>query len=101
MRASTAGGRTPTLRAAGTMTVTRATRAAPPQTARVTVLFADLRGSTALAERLAPAQIVPLLEEFFHVLARAATSHGGTVFHMAGVGMMAGLGGRGAGGGRG
>jgi adenylate cyclase len=76
------------------MTVRRGTRAAPPRTARVTVLFADLRGYTALAERLAPAQIVPLLEEFFHVLAKAATSHGGTVFHMAGDGMMAGFGGQ-------
>jgi adenylate cyclase len=76
------------------MTVKRGTRAAPPRTARVTVLFADLRGYTALAERLAPAQIVPLLEEFFRVLAKAATSHGGTVFHMAGDGMMAGFGGQ-------
>jgi adenylate cyclase len=86
--------RTPRLRATGTMTVKRGTRAAPPRTARVTVLFADLRGYTALAERLAPAHIVPLLEEFFHVLAKAATSHGGTVFHMAGDGMMAGFGGQ-------
>src|SRR5450631_3310990 len=84
---------TPRLRATGAMTVKRGTRAAPPRTARVTVLFADLRGYTALAERLAPAQIVPLLEEFFHVLAKAATSHGGKVFHMAGDGMMAGFGG--------
>jgi adenylate cyclase len=87
-------GRTPRLRVAGTMTVKRRTRAVPPRTARVTVLFADLRGYTALAEQLAPAQIVPLLEEFFHVLAKAATSHGGTVFHMAGDGMMAGFGGQ-------
>jgi len=77
------------------MTVKRGTRAAPPRTARVTVLFADLRGYTALAERLAPVQIVPLLQEFFHVLAKAATAHGGTVFHMAGDGMMAGFGGPG------
>jgi adenylate cyclase len=76
------------------MTVKRGTRAAPPRTARVTVLFADLRGYTALAERLAPAQIVPLLEEFFQLLAKAATAHGGTVFHMAGDGMMAGFGGQ-------
>lgn len=85
-------GRTPRLRPAGAMTVKRGTRAAP-QTARVTVLFADLRGYTALAERLAPAQLVPLLEEFFRVLAKAVTSHGGTVFHIAGDGMMAGFGG--------
>ena len=35
------------------------------KTARATVLFADLRGYTGLAERLAPARIVPLLDEFF------------------------------------
>ena len=86
-------GSPPRVRATGAMTVKRGTRAAPPRTARVTVLFADLRGYTALAERLAPARIVPLLEEFFHVLAKAATSHGGKVFHMAGDGMMAGFGG--------
>jgi adenylate cyclase len=84
----------PRLRAAGSLTVKRVThRAAPPRTARVTVLFADLRGYTALAERLAPAQIVPLLDEFFQVLATAATSRGGRIFHMAGDGMMAGFGG--------
>ncbi|HMA00623.1 MAG TPA: adenylate/guanylate cyclase domain-containing protein [Steroidobacteraceae bacterium] len=94
MSAGPAAGRTPKLRATGTMTVKRATRAAAPQTARLTVLFADLRGYTALAERLAPARIVPLLEEFFHVLARTAIAHGGTVFHMAGDGMMAGFGGQ-------
>ena len=85
--------RPPRLRAAGPMTVKRGTRAAPPRTARVTVLFADLRGYTALAERLAPANIVPLLEEFFHMLAKAAIAQGGTVFHMAGDCMMAGFGG--------
>jgi adenylate cyclase len=75
------------------MTVKRGTRIIP-RTARLTVLFADLRGYTGLAERLAPAQIVPLLEEFFRVLAKSVTSHGGKVFHMAGDGMMAGFGGR-------
>lgn len=93
MSADAVVSRAPGLRPAGSMTVKRGTRAAP-RTARVTVLFADLRGYTALAERLAPAQIVPLLQEFFHVLAKAVTSHGGRVFHMAGDGMMAGFGGQ-------
>jgi adenylate cyclase len=93
MSADAVVSRAPGLRPAGTMTVKRGTRAAP-RTARVTVLFADLRGYTALAERLAPAHIVPLLQEFFHVLAKAVTSHGGRVFHMAGDGMMAGFGGQ-------
>jgi adenylate cyclase len=79
------------------MTVTqiarsRAARPRGAKTARVAVLFADLRGYTGLAERLAPALIVPLLDEFFGVLARATTLHRGQVFHMAGDGMMAGFG---------
>jgi adenylate cyclase len=56
------------------------------------VLFADLRGYTALAEKLAPAQIFPLLDEFFVVLAAASGLHGGQIFHVAGDGMMAGFG---------
>jgi adenylate cyclase len=87
-------GAPPRLRAAGSLTVKRVPhRAAPPRTARLTVLFADLRGYTALAERLAPAHIVPLLDEFFQVLATAAGAHGGRIFHMAGDAMMAGFGG--------
>ena len=84
----------PKLRAARSMTVKRHTRATLARTTRATVLFADLRGYTALAERLAPAQIVPLLDEFFGVLAQDTAVHGGTVFHTAGDGMMAGFGGQ-------
>jgi adenylate cyclase len=82
----------PKVQATGTMTVTRVVRAPAAKTARATVLFADLRGYTGLAERLAPASIVPLLDEFFGVLAGATALHGGRVFHMAGDGMMAGFG---------
>jgi adenylate cyclase len=57
-----------------------------------TVLFADMRGFTGLAERLRPARVVSLLDEFFTVLARATTAFGGEVFHMAGDEMMAGFG---------
>jgi adenylate cyclase len=60
--------------------------------ARVTVLFADLRGYTGLAERLPASRVLPLLVEFFNTLAGVIESHGGTVFHMAGDGMMAGFG---------
>ncbi len=62
------------------------------QTARVTVLFADLRGYTGLAERLPAVRVVPMLEEFFRVLAAATADSGGEVFHMAGDGIMAGFG---------
>jgi adenylate cyclase len=73
------------------LTVTRV-RPAAVRTARVTVLFADLRGYTGMAERLPAPQVVPLLDEFFRVLAAATETNGGTVFHMAGDGMMAGFG---------
>jgi len=74
------------------MAVKRSARVPLVRTPRVTVLFADLRGYTGLAERLSPASIVPLLDEFFGVLAGATTRHGGRIFHMAGNGMMAGFG---------
>jgi adenylate cyclase len=74
------------------MTVMRVARPRAAKTTRGTVLFADLRGYTALAERLPPARIVPLLDEFFGLLAAATALHGGQVFHMAGDGMMAGFG---------
>jgi adenylate cyclase len=61
-------------------------------TTSATVLFVDLRGYTALAERLPPTDVIVLLEEFFGVLASAALAYGGQVFHMAGDGMMAGFG---------
>jgi len=57
-----------------------------------TVLFADMRGYTGLAEQLAPARVVALLDEFFGVLTAATSVHGGQVFHLAGDGMMAGFG---------
>ncbi|MBX3703732.1 MAG: VOC family protein [Steroidobacteraceae bacterium] len=57
-----------------------------------TVLFADMRGFTAVAERLAPAEVVPLLNEYFSLLSDVTAEHGGSVFHMAGDGLMAGFG---------
>jgi adenylate cyclase len=62
------------------------------KTAHVTVLFADLRGYTGMAERLPAVRLVPLLEEFFHVLSGATEAYGGQIFHMAGDGIMAGFG---------
>jgi len=57
-----------------------------------TVLFADMRGFTAVAERLSPSEVVPLLNEYFSMLSEVTREHGGTVFHMAGDGLMAGFG---------
>ncbi len=84
----------PNVRATPSLAVKRGTRSMPIRTPRVTVLFADLRGYTGLAERLPAARILPLLDEFFGVLASATTLYGGKIFHMAGDGMMAGFGGQ-------
>ncbi len=62
------------------------------ETVRGTVLFADLRGYTTLAEQLRPVSVVTLLEEFFGILAAAIEARGGTVFHSAGDSLMAGFG---------
>ena len=85
------GGRSPRLRPAGIIV----TRVRPPTgvyAARATVLFADLRGYTGMAERLSAVSIMPLLDEFFAILNEATEAHGGQVFHLAGDGMMAGFG---------
>ena len=84
-------GRSSRLRPAGIIV----TRIRPPpavHAVRATVLFADLRGYTGMAERLPAVSIVPLLDEFFLILATATETHGGKVYHMAGDGMMAGFG---------
>jgi len=78
-------------RPAGAIIVSRV-RPAAVRTAHVTVLFADLRGYTGMAERLPAARVMPLLDEFSRILAAATEAYGGTVFHMAGDGMMAGFG---------
>jgi class 3 adenylate cyclase len=51
-----------------------------------------MRGYPGLAETLPPARVLPLLNEFFGVLARVTEAYGGEVFYMAGDGMMAGFG---------
>jgi class 3 adenylate cyclase len=62
------------------------------ETCFATVLFAHMRGYTALAESLPPGRVVSLLEEFFDVLSTATEAQGGEVFHMASGQMMAGFG---------
>jgi len=61
------------------------------ETTHAAVLFADMRGYMGLAERLPPARVVSLLQDFFAILARITIEFGGQVFHMAGDGMMAGF----------
>ena len=59
---------------------------------RSAVMFADMRGFTRISERLTPTEVVPLLNEYFDLLTGIATEHGGTVFNMAGDGLMVGFG---------
>lgn len=56
------------------------------------VMFADMRGFTAMAERLQPTQVFELLNEFFSVLTDVAMRYQGTVFSMAGDSLMVGFG---------
>jgi adenylate cyclase len=87
------------VRPTGAMLVTRVKAPVVVQTGLVTVLFADLRGYTGMAESLPAVRVVPLLEEFFRVLAGATNRFGGEVYHMAGDGIMAGFGMKGQAGG--
>jgi class 3 adenylate cyclase len=56
------------------------------------VMFADMRGFTGIAEKLAPAQVFELLNEFFAALTAVAFRYNGTVFNMAGDSLMVGFG---------
>ena len=60
--------------------------------AHAVVLFADLRGFTAISEQLEPCRVVPLLNEYFSLLTEITFRHEGTVFHMAGDSLMLGFG---------
>jgi class 3 adenylate cyclase len=82
----------PRLRPSESILVTRVQSAPAARIACVTVLFADLRGYTGMAERLPASRVLPLLDEFLGMLTTATETYGGTVFHLAGDGMMAGFG---------
>jgi class 3 adenylate cyclase len=71
--------------------VVAAERPRAVRTVKAAVLFADLRGYTALAEQLAPAVVLSLLQQFFDVLLSVVGDHGGQVFHVAGDNLMAGF----------
>lgn len=56
------------------------------------VMFADMRGFTALSERLAPGEVVALLNEFFGLLVDVTFEYDGTIFNMAGDSLLVGFG---------
>jgi adenylate cyclase len=56
---------------------------------RITVMFADLRGFTTLAERLYPYDSVFLLNRYFEVMSEAIERHGGEIDKFLGDGIMA------------
>lgn len=59
---------------------------------QVALLFADLRGFTRLTMRLAPDDVVAILNRFFTVMTDIAYSYSGTVFDVSGDELMAGFG---------
>jgi class 3 adenylate cyclase len=46
---------------------------------RVTILMTDLRGFTALAERVPPEEVIALLNAYFEVMVDVCLRHGGTI----------------------
>src|SRR5437667_5120809 len=55
----------------------------------VTILFTDLRGSTALADRLTPEQTVAAVNAYLRVMARCVLDNGGILDKFTGDGVMA------------
>ncbi len=60
--------------------------------ANAAVMFADMRGFTGISEKLRPAEVVELLNEFFALLTDITFQYDGTVFNMAGDSLMVGFG---------
>jgi adenylate cyclase len=55
----------------------------------VTVLFADLKGFTALCDRFEPERMLPILNGYFRAMSEAITAHHGRVTELTGDGILA------------
>src|SRR2546429_1604986 len=55
---------------------------------RITVMFADIRGFTAMAEGMRPEEVVEMLSEFFDGMVEVILRHSGTIDKFLGDGMM-------------
>ena len=55
----------------------------------ISIVFADIRGSTAIAERIGPARFREALQEFYRLAARSIETHDGFVDKYLGDGVMA------------
>ena len=60
-----------------------------PQRRQVTMLFADLRGFTALCDRLDPAITVTILNDYFQHMSEAIARHHGHINELVGDGLLA------------
>ena len=60
-----------------------------PERREVTVMFADLVGFTPLSERVDPAELVPVLNDYFRRMSRTIRDHHGHVSRIMGDGLMA------------
>ncbi len=56
---------------------------------RAAIWYCDLRGFTAMADRLPPAEMIAILDDYFDGMARAVQEHGGEVLKFIGDAMLA------------
>jgi adenylate cyclase len=56
---------------------------------KLAILFADVRGFTALSERMSPYDVIYFLNRYFHLASKVIEAHGGYIDNYMGDGLMA------------